>query len=138
MIPTVKCKVDTCTHYLYGDRCGAGNIDIMHEEETQMSVIAEHTMCKTFSHAKNIFSYLGTADNVNWTGSAIGLLDPEYKVTPTIACTVASCQYWGEGGICIAEGIEVTGANSNECQDTNCITFKRRDDLELSNQSKRT
>jgi hypothetical protein len=99
----------------------------MHEEETHMSENAEQTMCKTFHHARNVFSYLGSADNMNVSGSIVGLLDPEYKVSPTITCTVASCKYWGEGAICIAEAIEVTGKNSNECQDTNCITFARRE-----------
>ncbi|WP_027416350.1 DUF1540 domain-containing protein [Aneurinibacillus terranovensis] len=126
-MPEVKCIVDTCTHYLYGDRCGAGNIDIMHENEQKMSVNQEQTMCKTFSHARNVFSYLGSADNVNWAGTVLGAVNPDYKVSPTIECTVASCKYWGEGSICIAEAIEVNGANSNECQDTNCITFSRRD-----------
>lgn len=128
MKPSVKCLVNTCTHYLYGDRCGAGNIDIMHEQETQMSEMVEETMCKTFSHARNILSYVSSADNVNWTGSVMGILNPEYEVSPTISCTVASCKYWGEGAICIAEGIEVTGQNSNECQDTNCKTFVRREE----------
>lgn len=125
-MPTVKCVVNTCTHYLYGDRCGAGNIDIMHENETQMSKGIDQTMCKTFTHARNLLSYLGSADNVNWTGAAMGLIDMDYKVSPTVTCTVASCKYWGEGAICIASGIEVTGQNSDECQDTNCQTFARR------------
>jgi hypothetical protein len=127
MQPVVKCIVDTCTHYLYGDRCGAGNIDIMHEEETRMSVVEEQTMCKTFKHTRNILSYIDSADNMNWTGTALGLLNPDYKVSPTVTCTISSCKYWGEGAICIAEAIEVTGEKSNECQDTDCITFEMRD-----------
>jgi len=123
---TVKCIVNTCTHYLYGDRCGAQNIDIMHELETKMSEVVEQTMCKTFVHANNVMSYLGSADNVNWAGSALGLVNPDYKVSPSITCTVSSCEYWGEGSKCIAESIEVNGANSNECQDTNCVTFSKR------------
>lgn len=124
---TVKCIVDTCTHYLYGDRCGARNIDIMHEEETKMSEIVDHTMCKTFSHANRLANYAGSADNMNWGGTAIGLVNPNYEVSPTITCTVSSCKYWGEGAICVAEAIEVTGKDSNECQDTNCKTFYRRE-----------
>jgi hypothetical protein len=127
MSPEVKCSVDTCTHYLYGDRCGAGNIDVMHEEETYMSMNIEQTMCKTFTHARNIFAYLGSADNVNWVGSAMGLLDPEYEVSPSVTCTVSSCKYWEEGSKCVARAIEVNGMDTNECQDTNCSTFERRD-----------
>lgn len=131
MNPVVKCKVNTCTHYLYGDRCGAQNIDIMHEHETEMSEIVDHTMCKTFHHNKNLLQYIGSADNVNWMGSAMGLVNPEYKVSPSVSCTVSSCKFWGEGAICIAEAIEITGRNSNECQDTNCATFDRRDENEI-------
>ncbi|MGA9174591.1 MAG: DUF1540 domain-containing protein [Thermoactinomyces sp.] len=126
MNPEVKCVVNTCTHYLYGDRCGARNIDIMHEDETKMAEIRDETMCKTFAHARNVFSYLGSADNVNWGGSLVGLMDPEYKVSPTVRCTVASCKYWGEGSICVAEAIEISGADSDECHDTNCVTFAGR------------
>lgn len=125
MNPAVKCKVNSCTHYLYGDRCGARNIDIMHEEETKMSEIVEQTMCKSFSHANGLLNYIGSADNVNWAGAAVAVIDPEYKVSPTVACTVSSCKFWGEGAMCIAEAIEITGMNSNECQDTNCVTFAR-------------
>lgn len=126
-MPTVKCVVDTCTHYLFGDRCGAKNIDIMHEDETRMSSIVEQTMCKSFTHAKGIANYLGSADNVNWTGAVAGLFDAEYPVSPSVTCTVSSCEYWGEGAKCVASGIEITGANSDECQDTNCQTFKCRE-----------
>jgi hypothetical protein len=126
-MPSVKCVVNTCTHYLYGDRCGARNIDIMHEEETSMSLVVEQTMCKSFAHARGIANYLGSADNVNWTGTAMGLVNPEFKVSPSVSCTVSTCEYWGEGAICIASGIEITGRNSNECQDTNCVTFEKRE-----------
>jgi hypothetical protein len=124
---TVKCVVDTCTHYLYGDRCGAENIDIMHEHETQMSQIAEQTMCKSFAYGRSLANYLGSADNMNWTGTAIGLVNPQYIVPVSITCTVSSCNYWGEGSICVAKGIEITGRDSNECQDTNCKTFEQRE-----------
>jgi hypothetical protein len=124
--PKVKCVVDTCTHYLPGNLCGAYNIDIMHEEEGHMSEIREQTMCKTFSHRTGIAQMLGSLDNVNWGGALGNLLIPDYNLKPSVTCTVASCKYWGEGSICVANGIEITGAGSNECQDTNCETFERR------------
>lgn len=126
MNPTVKCSVNTCTHYLFGDRCGAGNIDVMHENEVAMSEMAEQTMCKTFHHAKNIFDYLGSADNMNVGGTLMGVLDPEYQTSPTVTCTVASCKYWGEGSVCSAQTIQIHFPGSNECQDTDCVTFERR------------
>jgi hypothetical protein len=126
-MPSVHCEVATCTHYLYGDRCGAKNIDIMHEEETRMAKIADHTLCKSFAHAQGIANYLGSADNMNWLRTAMGLVNPAYNVHPSVACTVSSCVYWGEGARCVAQKIKITGADSNECQDTNCATFGRRE-----------
>ena len=125
-MPEVKCVVNTCTHYLYGDRCGAKNIDIVHEEETKMSLIVEQTMCKSFAHASSLANYLGSADNMNVAGTVMGLVNPAYQVHPSVACTVSSCEYWGEGAICVAKAIEITGRDSNECQDTNCQTFEKR------------
>ncbi|HEU4962794.1 MAG TPA: DUF1540 domain-containing protein [Bacilli bacterium] len=122
----VICHVDTCTHYLPGDACGAQNIDIMHEEEGHMARIEDQTMCKTFHEVSGVTSYLGSADNVNWVGSALELLLPGHQADPSISCTVASCDYWAEGRRCVAPAIEVTGASANECQDTNCQTFKPR------------
>jgi hypothetical protein len=123
----VTCYVNTCAHWMTGDLCGAGNIDIMHEEEGRMSVVADQTMCKTFHEAKRITDYLGTLDNVNWTGTIMELTLPGHHADPTISCTVASCVYWDEGRRCTASAIEVTGMNANECQDTNCKTFVRRE-----------
>jgi len=119
----VVCYVNTCTHYVAGDLCGARNIDIMHENERHMSAIVDQTMCKTFHEAKGITDYLGTIDNVNWTGSAMEVVLPGHHLDPTISCTVASCVYWAEGRRCTANEIRVTGAMANECQDTNCKTF---------------
>lgn len=111
-----------------GNVCGARNIDIMHEEEGRMAHIDDQTMCKTFHEAKGVTDYLGSADNVNWTGSAVELFIPGHHADPTISCTVASCVYWDEGRRCTAEAIEVTGMQANECQDTNCRTFRDREE----------
>ena len=125
MSPKVVCHVNTCTHFVAGNLCGARNIDIMHENETKMSEIVEQTMCKSFHETSGVTSYLGSMDNVNWTGSAMVL--PGHHLDPSVSCTVASCFYWAEGRRCTANGIEVTGAMANECQDTNCHTFRRRE-----------
>jgi hypothetical protein len=127
--PRVICYVNTCTHYIAGNLCGARNIDIMHEQESRMSQIDEHTMCKTYHEAKGVTSYLGSMDNVNWTGSVAEMLLPGHHLDPSVSCTVASCKYWQEGRLCVAEGIEVTGALANECQDTNCKTFESRGEV---------
>jgi hypothetical protein len=87
--PNVKCVVDTCTHYLPGDLCGALNIDIMHEEEGHMSEIVDQTMCKTFSHRTGISQMLGSMDNVNWGGTIANLMVPGYNLKPSVSCTVS-------------------------------------------------
>ncbi|WP_227874377.1 DUF1540 domain-containing protein [Tumebacillus algifaecis] len=123
----VICSVNTCTHYLNEDVCGAAAIDIMHEEEGRMSALAEQTMCKTFHEASGITSYLGSIDNVNWTGALLKMAGSNHQANPQIDCTVASCHYWEEGRGCAASVIEVSGCQANECQDTNCKTFKLRE-----------
>ncbi len=124
--PHVTCYVNTCVHYVTGDLCGARNIDIMHEEEGRMAQIVDQTMCKTFHETKGITDYLGSMDNTNWTGTVMELTVPGHHLDPSVSCTVASCDYWAEGRRCVATSIVVNGAQANECQDTNCRTFKPR------------
>lgn len=128
-MPKVVCSVNTCTHYITGNLCGALNIDIMHEEEGHMAREIDQTMCKTFHEANGITSYLGSIDNVNWSGALLEMVLPGQQMDPSISCTVASCKYWDEGRRCVATAIEVTGAMANECQDTNCKTFAIRGEV---------
>lgn len=127
--PRVTCYVNTCTHFVAGNLCGARNIDIMHEEETRMAQIDDHTMCKTYHEASGVTSYLGSMDNVNWSGTAAEMVLPGHHLDPSVSCTVASCKYWAAGRLCVAPSIEVTGALANECQDTNCRTFESRGEV---------
>ncbi len=123
--PTVSCEVDTCTHWLPGNLCGAASIDILHEEEGKMAQRAEQTECKTFySKSRGVTSYLGSMDNVNWTGMASEPFAGGQQTSPAVACVVDSCKYWHEGDLCAAESIHVSGRGANECQDTNCRTYE--------------
>lgn len=122
-MPKVKCHVNTCTHWLSG-MCGAGNIDILNEEEGKMSRMDEQTECKTFYKREGVTSYLGSMDNVNWGGMTSSLVGGE--MSPSVTCVVHSCQFWEDGDLCHADAIEVTGSNADECQDTNCRTFKQK------------
>lgn len=119
----VKCHVNTCTHWLKG-MCGAGNIDILNEEEGNMSNSTEQTECKTFYKAEGVTDYMGSMDNVNWTGTTASLLGGD--MSPSVTCTVDSCKYWGKDDECQADMIEVSGSQADECQDTNCQTFEER------------
>lgn len=122
-MPKVKCHVDTCTHWMSG-MCGAGNIDILNEEEGKMSQQDEQTECKTFYKRDGVSSYLGSMDNVNWSGMTSSVVGGE--MTPSVTCVVDSCQYWANGDLCHADLIEVSGSGADECQDTNCRTFKQK------------
>lgn len=129
MRPKVICHVNTCTHYLPGNLCGAKNIDILHEEEGKMSNIEEQTECKTFHHRKGlgITDYLGSLDNVNWGGIASSVVTAGARdLYPSVTCVVNSCKFWSPGNLCHADAVEVTGQNATECQDTNCHTFAHR------------
>ncbi|MGI6358759.1 MAG: DUF1540 domain-containing protein [Bacillota bacterium] len=119
----VKCHVNTCTHWM-GGMCGAHNIDILPEEEGKMARIDEQTECKTFYKRDGLASYLGSMDNVNWSGMTSTMVGGE--MSPSITCAVNSCVHWGDGDVCHADAIEVVGSNADECQDTNCRTFKQR------------
>ncbi|MGB9660577.1 MAG: DUF1540 domain-containing protein [Moorellaceae bacterium] len=122
--PKVKCEVNTCTHWMTGNQCNAGNIDITHEEEGKMSQISEHTQCKTFNQRRGWANTLGSLDNINWAGLVSNSILAGGEIYPSVTCIVNSCQYWAEGNRCMAEKIDVVGANADECQDTNCYTFK--------------
>ncbi len=123
----VSCEVDTCTHWLPGDACGARSIDILHEEENRMAQMAEHTECKTFYAREGVTSYLGSMDNVNWAGMVREPLEPGTQAVPEVACTVDSCRYWGRGDLCDTDEIRVSGRGASECQDTNCQTYEKKD-----------
>lgn len=125
--PKVKCKVNTCNHWMNGDLCAAGNIDIMHEEEGKMAQNPEQTQCKTFSARRGLANMIGTLDNVNWGGVLSNTFLPGGELYPSVTCIVNSCTYWAEGNHCKAEKIDVVGVNADECQDTNCYTYQRKD-----------
>jgi len=124
--PRVRCEVDTCTHWLPGNTCGAANIDILGEGEGRSVRQAELTECRTFCQRGGVSSYLGSTDNVDWTGMVSEPLMSGKQINPSVTCTVDSCAYWREGDLCDADEIDVSGQGVDECQDTNCSTFEER------------
>ncbi len=127
-MPLVKCEVNSCTHWMPDNICAAGNIDILYEEEGKMAREDAQTECKTF-HGKRrgVTSYLGSMDNVDWPGMVAEPFAEGRQANPSVTCVVESCKYWAEGDQCEAETIEVTGEDADECQDTNCKTFERKE-----------
>lgn len=134
--PRVKCVVNTCTHWMYGNHCTAANIDILNEEVGKMSQYKQQTECKTFAERRGLSNILGSMDNKNWYGFAEELLGVDRRLNPTVTCIVDTCKYWDKGNICAAEAIEVTGRNAKECQQTNCETFEfnQQESMEAQNQ----
>jgi hypothetical protein len=124
--PKVKCEVKTCNHWISGEYCAAENIDILNEEEGNMSTNAEQTECKTFLEKRGMANMIGAMDNVNWGGLATGMFLDGQQVTPSVTCIVDSCQYWEDSNMCSTDYINVSGRNAKECQDTNCHTFKEK------------
>jgi hypothetical protein len=123
--PVVTCEVSTCNHWLPDNHCGAGNIDILNEEEGKMSRISEQTECKTFNKKSGLANMIGALDNVNWGGITSGLFQEGTQMTPSVTCVVDSCKYWDDGNLCGADEISVTGNEATECQGTNCQTFEK-------------
>ncbi|MDI3482008.1 MAG: hypothetical protein PWQ97_1663 [Tepidanaerobacteraceae bacterium] len=122
--PKVKCIVDTCTHWVPGNKCAAANIDILNEEAGKMSRLPEQTECKTFTERRGIANMLGSSDNVNWVGFAEEMVGQGRQLNPTVTCVVDTCKYWHEGNLCNVEAIEIIGKNASECQATDCATFE--------------
>lgn len=121
--PEVHCVVNSCTHHIPGDLCGAANIDILYEEEGRMAENSEHTECKTFENRTGVANMLGSMDNVNVTGAVTELFAPGTQLTPSVTCIVSSCKYYDDGDLCGAAHIDISGHNADECQDTNCATY---------------
>lgn len=125
--PIVKCVVNTCTHYIPGERCSAANIDILYEEEGRMAENSEHTQCKTYQSRSSVANLFGSMDNMNYMGAITELFVPGIQLTPTVTCIVESCKYWDHGNICVVDHIDISGRNADECQDTNCASYLPRD-----------
>lgn len=121
--PRIECEVDTCTHWINGNLCGAANVDILHEEEGEMAQADAQTECKTFVKKKGLANLLGSADNVNWGGLISSVFMPGQQVTPSVTCVVNTCHFWTRDNLCEADAVKVTGRGADECQDTNCATF---------------
>jgi hypothetical protein len=122
--PNVKCDVNTCTHWVFGNKCGASKIDILNEEVGKMSETKEQTMCKTFSERRGLANMMGSLDNVNWVGFAEEITGMGRQLNPTVTCIVDTCKYYEDGDLCNADSIEVSGKSATECQGTDCATFE--------------
>lgn len=125
--PRVKCVVNTCTHYLPGDVCAADAIHIWHQQEGKMSRTIDETECKSFHKNENLLDMVGAMHNVNADGMVTAPFFSGQQLNPGVKCIVSTCEYWKDGDICIAEAIEITGRNAQECENTNCQTFGMSD-----------
>lgn len=122
-MPTIRCDVNTCTHWILGSLCGAGKIDILMQDPRHMAHGVQQTECKTFALRSSVANIIGSMDNMNWGGVIAEPFTPGTQVTPDVVCVVKTCQYWLERDQCNAHQIHVTGQEAKECQDTHCATY---------------
>jgi hypothetical protein len=115
--PSVKCEVNTCTHYVQGDYCAAAVIHVWHQQEGKMSKSITETQCKSY-HKNEGMDALGAVHNMN-----VDALDKGRGFAPGVKCIVSTCEYWDNGDYCTARDIKISGKNSDECEDTDCHTF---------------
>jgi hypothetical protein len=115
--------VNTCTHYLPGDVCGADVIHIWHQQEGKMSRTIDETECKSFHKNENLLDMAGAMHNVNADGLIAAPFLSGKQLSPGLKCIVSTCEYWEDGDICVANAIEITGRDAQECKHTNCQTF---------------
>lgn len=121
--PRVKCIVSTCTHYITDNICGAEKIDIWHQQGGQMAKTIQKTECKSFHKREGLLDMIGALHNSNFNGLASSVFQGE-PLSPRVHCIVSTCSYWGKGDACLAEAIEITGNKADECEDTDCQTFR--------------
>lgn len=116
--PAVKCEVNTCTHYIQGDYCSAAVIDVWHQQEGEMAKTDRETQCKSY-HKNEGMDALGAVHNMN-----VDALDAGSGFAPGVKCIVSTCEYWENNDLCNAKEIKISGRSSDECEDTDCQTFK--------------
>jgi hypothetical protein len=125
--PRVKCVVPTCNHWLKGNYCTAERIDIWHEQEGKMAESIEKTECKSFHKREGVFQMIAGLHNANIDGIASSIVGGS-TLTPRVHCIVSTCEFWADGDACLASAIEVTGDQADECEDTNCQTYRQNEE----------
>jgi len=121
--PTIECEVNTCTHWISGNQCGAANIDILNKEDNTIAQSDTYTECKTFTKKQGLTSLFNSMDNVNWSGVISSIFTEDQQLNPTVTCVVDSCHFWADDNRCEAERIKIAGSGADKCQDTCCATF---------------
>lgn len=121
--PKVRCTVDQCTHYMPGDQCMAAKISVYNNEGNGKSSDIEDTQCKSFHHRKTVGDMIGAFHNANIGGTMTAAFTDGTQITPVVECFVNNCKHWQSGGYCVAENIDIAGANAAKTADTDCRTF---------------
>lgn len=123
--PEVKCIVNACTHWIPGNICSAGNINILNETENTTSKSKEETICSTFEKRQGLDGLIDSADNINWIEFAEELVGIGRQLNPTVTCIVDTCKYHNKDDLCQIDSIEITyKKNSEYSKSTNCTTFE--------------
>lgn len=88
-----------------------------------MSRTVDETECKSFHKNENLLDMVGAAHNVNAAGMVAAPFFSGQQLSPGVKCIVSTCEYWQDGDLCVADAIEITGRDAQECGTTNCQTF---------------
>lgn len=124
--PEVACDVQNCVHWLPGNLCSAGVIEVYDARGPQDATATGHTACRTFRYRRGLGDVVPSLNNVNWTGLLGAPFARGTQISPEVRCQVTSCLYWRRGERCGAEWIQVSGPAATAADETDCATFLPR------------
>lgn len=130
----VRCDANACAHWLPGDRCSAGAIEIAAQGEGPPRGGPGDTFCRTFRHRRGLAQVVSTLDNLDWSGLVAEPFRPGTQAAPEVRCRVRACLFWRDGateaatgdaspGRCRAAGVQVSGQGATLPEETNCSTY---------------
>lgn len=125
-LPEMDCNATNCTHWLPGNLCRAGGIEIFAHRPGAPARATGDTACRSFRYDKGLTDQFLTLDNVNWSGLAGGLFQPGAQITPAVRCAVTACLHHRQPADCAAPHISVSGTGATENTETDCATFLPR------------
>ncbi len=124
--PEVACDVQNCVHWVPGNACSAGTIEIHNARAPLGPTATGHTACRSFRYRRGLGDVIPALDNVNWGGLLRAPFAPGSQLTPAVRCAVRACLFWRDGERCGADWIQVSGPAATADDETDCATFLPR------------
>ncbi len=122
----VRCNARNCAHWLPGDLCSAGVIEVEVQGSGPPRGGPGDTLCATFAHRRGLGQVLLALDNFNWADLAEEPFRPDVQTSPEVRCRVRACLFHDGSGRCRADGIQVSGEGATLPEETNCSTYLPR------------